>query len=299
MKSHERFPAFLTRFILTALVGSGIIIALAPFIRPAAVPSWLEGFAHGVRAIPALDRTADRLSARLLWQRPAATSQTAAAAVPAPLPADPAWGVVLRPDTAVHHSAGDIDTRLPAGTAVRVVGSRLTTGGRFAQCRTASRTGSESAPFLLREEDLALYEGSLDRTPAALLEKAQRHARLQAEISRQRSRGTANDRPDNPHHTDLQQARQTFAAHQQEARDLARRFEQATGDQRMRLGEELRMHKPTEIQLKQALATAQNAYAAWNQANPAPAATADPRLATLEQELASLAAQLPPAGRLP
>lgn len=316
MKPHEQLVSFITRYVFAAVLGSAAIIAAAPMLRPAALPPWLTELSAVIRGVPALDRAANRLSDILLWNAaptansapasdaasrdarpatgPAATAPARAAGSAPGATSGQRWAVVSRSGAEVYRSSGDVPLRLPAGTSLHTSGRRTGPDGQFVSCQLPIPGPRLSQPFHLQAESVTLYAGSLDAMSDETLSTAQQLARLQADLHTLRAKSPAPERQDNPHLAEMKRTREAIVAHQNQARALQQQFAEATGDNRMKLGDQLRMLKGEEIKLQQDHKAAKGPYDSWNAAHPKQATSEDPHLSALEKEIAALAAKLPP-----
>lgn len=321
MKRPEALVDFLTRLLFAGILGSAVIVAVAPFLRPAVLPPWLEGPSRSIRAHAALERAANGLADALLWgQRPstpippltpltpANAPSAAPAATPKPsasapaatraLPAHAYWGLVNCSLADVHNSEGDVPLQLPVGTTLHVLGRTTTQAGPMVECRLVEAGGSK--PFMLPADAVNVYAGSFDAVPDPTLAACLQYARRQVDLARLQDMASNVDREDNPYLHPYRAARDAYVTSNRQARDLQARFTDATGDERIQLGERLRLMKTDEVRLQQALAAARKPYDAWNAAHPdASGAAKDPKVAALEKELATLAARLPPPATPP
>lgn len=321
MRRPEQLVDFLTRLLFAGILGSAVIVAVAPFLRPAVLPPWLEGISRSIRSHAALERAATGLADALLWgQRPstplpplsplapAKAPSSTPAATPKPaaspsattrsLPARAYWGIVNCSLADVHNSAGDVPLQLLGGTTLHVLGRTTTPAGPMVECRLVEAGGSK--PFMLPADTVNVYAGSFDAVPDPTLAACLQYARSQVDLARLQQMASNEDREDNPHLHPYRAARDAYVTSNRQARDLHARFTDATGDERIELGERLRVMKSDEVRLQQALAAARKPYDAWNAAHPdASGAAKDPKVEALEKELAALAAQLPPPATPP
>ncbi|MCE9614933.1 MAG: hypothetical protein K8T26_11690 [Lentisphaerae bacterium] len=292
---------FLVRFALTAALGCAAIILAAPFVRPAVLPDWLAEPSQAVRARPGLAQLADRLAKALLWSPASRRSMTPTAAT-APIAAvdeTPRWAVVKALDVPVYRTNGQYWQRLAVGTALTAHGFRASSVGFMVICRLPPPAPPDASDFLVRRDQIDLFEGSLDAVSPDVLDLHQHHARLCAELERIKASENGRNRTDNPQWPAYSRARHAYDQSSDRARRLRQEFEHATGDQRMRLADELRSLKGEEVRLSQALAATRRDYDAWNASHPVSARSQDPRVQTLESEIASVSARLSPPAPAP
>lgn len=300
---------FLTRFALTAFLGSAVIVAGAPFVRISmdqTLPDELVEPSRALRAHPQLASAAAELERWLLWSPPkraaVAEPPTASPHAPSPHPTGAGRFAIVRAEqVALYDAGGRITRRIPAGTVLRILDSmRTEAGGTRLECVPLEAGHPVGDPFTVPAEMVNLYRGNLEQVTAPDLELRRQYGRLQGQLDRLQRAPAGMDRHDNPYFAPYDAARTTFRAFQAKDAQLIKQSAASTGDDRIQVLEEMRSRRGDGLQLEQTYKAAKARYDAWNANHPAvKEAPSSPQMLALTAQIAHLEAQIRAPSRAP
>lgn len=200
---------------------------------------------HATAAAPA----APALSGAPVGDASASATAAHTPAIAAPVVANgPTWASVCAVDAPLYGREGNLVATLTPGEAVAILGVRVNHGEEVAIVRRPDRPGDERG--LMRTRDLLLRADDRTRLPAALLALYADEARTLAALDQARTMlAQEHARAHNPHATAYTQAAERYRALLARAQSVKAEWENAAGERRAALGDELRLMKNEEAQL--------------------------------------------------
>jgi hypothetical protein len=262
--------------------------------QPEALQEALTGLLrrHPDNPVASRDKSARLASDFAPRQAPAAGGAPTPGAAPAgtPAPAAKQWGVVkVQSGTALDRS-GNVVGRAPGGLTLTVSSLFASASGQMALC-SAVTPSSLPPEFVMNAAEIELRAGAYADASDGERALVGRKATLEVNLGRAQRQADEAARGRNPFAAEYERAQAQYRTFWDRAKDLQAKRDAATGDARMRYGDELRMMKGRDIELGRNLKAAKEKYDAWNRDHsgaPAP----DARTEAMKAEIARLDAEL-------
>ncbi len=196
------------------------------------------------------------------------------------------WGVVTVPGAVVLNHGGQSIGKLPAGAVVIVQEIRTASQGTYAICSRVWTNGPAfKPPFYVQARELALTPGKPETADPERIRLVSRRAQIRIRIAALRQTQSATINTANPHAKAYEAARTAYNRFRKKAETLNKQFDDATGDERMKLHDQLRQLKLEQVGIEQQYQKARKPYAAWQAGNAPAASPSDPRVQEMEKEL--------------
>jgi len=220
-----------------------------------------------------------------------------------PKPPDPTddapfgWAIVRTDGAGVYDNSGNFIQKVTRGTLIEIDEIRDSRSGQIVSGSLYFRS-NQKPDVVMRTKDLTLKRGLLfeldEQTLNSLLKRAELTRRISEEEESARARFTAS----NPYAAEFESARKEYLEFEARAKDLTEKHKTATGTEREKYFEELRIMKGKGIALTSKLKEIKAKYSEWIQANGNGIITTSPETATLKQQLAQVEEQLEQIGLL-
>jgi tetratricopeptide (TPR) repeat protein len=204
---------------------------------------------------------------------------------------DRRWGCTRTLAKAYDAVSGKAVQELAPGALVEVSGIRNGSPlGELAICKVITDT-NDPPILLVRMRDLDTKMGPLSSASEEEKTLRIRRVRLWAEIARLKDELLQSRLKDNPYKKEYDVASAAYNAYWTKVKNLQAKHQASTGDERVRVADEMKRLKGEDIRIGQALETAKKKMNEWQERNAA-SPIADPKLTALEEELAKLQSQI-------
>jgi len=197
------------------------------------------------------------------------------------------WAAVRTPNAPSYDISGKFLKAIPAGHILDVANIIKTSREELALCSMTSGNPAPAASFLMRVSDLSVYFGNVRKLGESEHRLFRREAELTLGISalRKKLASTAID-SQNPHAAEYREAKQAYDAYWAKVRDLQKKRDSATADNKITFSEELRKLKGEDIRVGMALDSAKKKYD--QSANNVTTGVKSPELDSMESELSDV-----------
>ncbi len=317
---------FLMRYLLVAALGSAAIYYGVPRLR-----SFEEAPESPPRANERMNRTPRSLDADAAsWRKPpdafgGATNSPGTSSVPARLDVDretlseapvvvetvtgftpstdtipPSgapishWGIVVVDAAAYRQDGRRLANQVPGGTLVEQTDTVTTSKGEMALCKVWV-DGRWDGPCLLPTADLWRVPGTRDNVSATDMHNLCRYFFIQGQIESRKARWRKRLLDSFPRSQELRRAYAEYETARKRSQELTAQRDEATGQARTDMANELRKLQAEAPRLQQRLKRLNEEYQAWKQAradDPRSDFENDPDVRALRGELGQLEARL-------
>ncbi len=183
---------------------------------------------------------------------------------------------------------------LPGGTLFKYTDVK-TTSKNAVLVSLVKRGDAWDGPFLLDCTDVAAYEGSPEEISPETVGRLADYFTIKGRIDDRKTELAEAAASANPHYGPAKKAQQAYRDSLDQATEMERQMNALSGARKSKALDALRAFKYEQVRIKAQADAEAEAYKAWKDAHPAPAASAaaDPQLKALEQALQTAAAKIP------
>lgn len=203
------------------------------------------------------------------------------------------WGC-LRTTAKGYDASGTFIRDLPPFTVVDVSGTKSSpTVGELAVCKVTGEDGSISE-LLVPLKTMDLRTGPLSSAKEESKALWMQRTKLLAEIDQLKADQLKNGMKNNPFKPEYDAAFAAYSAYWAKEKQLVSQHQKATGEARIKLADDLKEMKlkGDDARLGRAYEEAKKKMNEWQDKNAAKAPEADPKVKALEEQLATLQAQI-------
>ncbi|MDA0991807.1 MAG: hypothetical protein O3A51_13795 [Verrucomicrobia bacterium] len=285
---------FFIRSLVATLLGSVIIVLLAPHLGLKTTPAPLEPLVTVIDESPALAGLAGwiRQHLKVSWGAPSPEPDRTAAATEKPSTPSPSrrlattaqWAIINKSETPIYSGTGKFLERIQAGRIVIIESLKDATSGRVAVCTDWPNPSSPA--FVVSIDNLDIQPGSPNdislRERGLRIDLAKTTAELEA-LAKAKAKG---DDSNNPHAEAYRQAKAEYNDYWVRVKRLTKQRNDNSSTVRERAIDELRQLKGEDIRVGKAYEAARERYQAWQQSQTP--TDQSPRVQELETRLARI-----------
>jgi hypothetical protein len=176
------------------------------------------------------------------------------------------WGVTILDASHFEKDGKRREGNLPGGVLVEQITTTTSSKREFALCRVW-RGQEWEGPYLIATADLVRFEGGRGEVDAEALDALCRYYSLNARLEARKSNLVRLAVDANPHAAPLRSLKQGYDEAAARAKQLTQMRDNASGAERIRIGDELRRLKETEPVLRKNLEALTQQYEQWKQSH--------------------------------
>ncbi len=206
------------------------------------------------------------------------------------------WAVVKAEKTSLYDKSGSFLARASRGSLIEVDEMRDSKSGEIVIGSLKYRN-SQTPGVVALAKDLTLKRGLLFELDPALMDKLYTRAELARRLVEAQESAKRNAANANPHAAAYKQALEEYRALKSKSDEITAKFKTATGPEREKYANELRLLKPKSVGVINKYKAAKSKHDAWEKANGGRTVTS-PEVTNLTAQLNQIEAELRQLGHL-